>query len=150
MKMNIFDLLRLKQPHLLRQMLTQPVLQSFQHKRGEKINQQQSLNYSVLAWLCLLPVLWLPTQVNAVQLPQQVTVKVFASDPVNARRLLHYSWQVSEGSIVNVDAPTTTWTIPKGRGVHFANVLVSNRLGGYTDRRIAVISDDSTLRRSRD
>ncbi|MEI6069191.1 MAG: hypothetical protein WCP96_17800 [Methylococcaceae bacterium] len=72
---------------------------------------------------------------------QQVTVQVFAQDPAHPGGRLHYSWRVSEGSIRNIDAPITTWRIPQGPGVHFANVLVSNRLGGYTERRIAVISD---------
>jgi hypothetical protein len=55
---------------------------------------------------------------------------------------LHYHWKVSEGSIDDVDAPTTTWTLSPGPGVHFANVLISDRHGGYAARRIAAISDD--------
>ena len=73
---------------------------------------------------------------------KQVQLQVFARDAINSGQPLHYSWRVTEGSIRNVDAATTVWTIPQGPGVHFANVLVSNRLGGYTERRIAVFSDD--------
>ena len=89
--------------------------------------------------------LMMPLSGNVMAAPpkaQQVTVTVAASDPINAANKLHYAWHVSEGSITNVDSATTSWTIPTGPGVHFANVLVSNSLGGYTDRRIALISDN--------
>ena len=69
-----------------------------------------------------------------------VTVNVTASDPNGWP--LHYQWRVSEGSIDNIDAPSTTWRLPPGPGVHFANVLVSNEHGSYEERRIAVISDE--------
>lgn len=72
----------------------------------------------------------------------QVSLQVLAADPYAPTRPLHYAWKVSEGSIANVDSPGTTWNLPQGPGVHFANVLVSNRLGGYTERRFAVITDN--------
>jgi hypothetical protein len=71
-----------------------------------------------------------------------VNLTATANDPLWPGRSLNYSWKVSEGSITNVNSPRTTWTLPAGPGVHFANLLVSNRAGGYTERRIAVISDN--------
>lgn len=73
---------------------------------------------------------------------QVINLTVLAADPYLPSRTLHYSWKVSEGSIANLDSSSTSWTLPPGPGVHFANVQVSNRLGGYTEKRIAVISDD--------
>src|SRR5262245_21769755 len=32
---------------------------------------------------------------------------------------LHYRWAATEGSISNVDAPTTTWNVPSGSGLQF-------------------------------
>jgi hypothetical protein len=55
---------------------------------------------------------------------------------------LQYRWRSTDGSIRNVNSPHTTWTLPAGRGLHFAYVLVSNGLGGYTERR-AVVSTDN-------
>jgi len=54
---------------------------------------------------------------------------------------LHYRWKSTDGTIKNVDAPSTTWTLPAGPGIHFAYVLVSNNHGGYTERRILVNTD---------
>jgi len=73
--------------------------------------------------------------------PQPVTVQVSvsASDPKNNQ--LSYRWKATEGSIVDVNAPSTTWTLPPGPGLHFAYVLVANGKGGYTERRIAVNTD---------
>jgi len=67
-----------------------------------------------------------------------VTVTVTASG--SAR--LHYKWRSSDGQIVDTDAPTTQWTLPSGPGVHFAYVLVSDRMGGYTEARVVVSTDD--------
>lgn len=66
-----------------------------------------------------------------------ITVSVDASD----NHPLHYQWRSTDGQISNVNAPTTSWTLPKGPGLHFAYVLVSNGMGGYTERRIAVNTD---------
>jgi len=54
---------------------------------------------------------------------------------------LRYRWRSTDGTIQNLNAATTTWTLPAGPGLHFAYVLVSNGLGGYTERRIAVNTD---------
>src|SRR5205823_769057 len=63
------------------------------------------------------------------------------TDPNGAT--LHYRWRSTDGRIRNINAPTTTWTLPSGAGLHFAYVLVSNGAGGYGERRIAVNTDTS-------
>src|SRR5437588_7023058 len=68
-----------------------------------------------------------------------VTISVQASDTSSAT--LHYRWRSTDGAIQDVDATTTTWTLPTGPGIHFAYVLVSNGLGGYTEKRLAVNTD---------
>ncbi len=55
--------------------------------------------------------------------------------------VLAYQWRSTDGSITQANAPTTTWTLPAGPGLHFAYVLVSNGKGGYTERRVAVNTD---------
>ena len=68
-----------------------------------------------------------------------VTLSVQAIDPLGG--VLHYRWKTTDGSVKDVDAPTTTWTLPTGSGLHFAYVLISNGKGGYTERRIVVSTD---------
>jgi mono/diheme cytochrome c family protein len=70
---------------------------------------------------------------------QKVAVNAVATDPNGSP--LHYEWRSTDGRIDNIDSPTTNWTLPPGRGIHFAYVLVSNGKGGYTERRVAVITD---------
>jgi hypothetical protein len=55
---------------------------------------------------------------------------------------LQYRWKSTDGSIRNVNSPHTTWTLPAGKGLHFAYVLVSNGMGGYTERRVPVNTDN--------
>jgi len=68
-----------------------------------------------------------------------VTVAVQATDTSGGT--LTYRWKSTDGTIQNVNAASTTWTLPAGPGLHFAYVLVSNGKGGYTERRIAVNTD---------
>ena len=68
-----------------------------------------------------------------------VIVAVAATNPNGLP--LHYQWRSTDGSIVNADAPSTTWTLADGPGVHFAYVLVSNGAGGYLERRVLVNTD---------
>ncbi|MBP9903651.1 MAG: hypothetical protein KBH45_19515, partial [Verrucomicrobia bacterium] len=68
-----------------------------------------------------------------------VQVSVQATNPLNG--VLHYQWRATDGQIVNQDAPTTTWTMASGGGLHFAYVMISNGKGAYTQRRVAVITD---------
>jgi len=71
---------------------------------------------------------------------RSVTVSVVATDTSGG--VLHYRWKSTDGSIANVNAPSTVWQLPSGPGLHFAYVLVSNGLGGYTERRIVVNTDN--------
>jgi hypothetical protein len=71
---------------------------------------------------------------------RRVQVAVVASD--SAGRSLSYRWRSTDGAIDDVNAASTTWTLPNGPGLHFAYVLVSNGVGGYTERRIAVNTDN--------
>ena len=68
-----------------------------------------------------------------------VQVSVSVSDPDHDRHL-HYRWAATEGTINNVDRPTTTWTVPPGSGLQFAYVLVSDGKGGYTEKRVAALT----------
>ena len=68
-----------------------------------------------------------------------VQVSVQATDTSGGT--LHYSWRSTDGQIVDVNSPTTSWSLPAGPGIHFAYVLVSNGLGGYTERRLALNTD---------
>ena len=70
--------------------------------------------------------------------PLMVELSVTASDPGH---VLSYQWQSTDGSIQNVNSATTEWNLPDGPGLHFAYVLVSNGMGGYTERRIAINTD---------
>jgi len=74
--------------------------------------------------------------------PVTAQVSVTVTDPGFVGGTVSYQWKSSDGSIANLNAPTTTWTLPNGPGLHFAYVLVSNGHGGYTERRIAVNTDD--------
>ncbi|PYU44338.1 MAG: hypothetical protein DMG54_09485 [Acidobacteria bacterium] len=69
------------------------------------------------------------------------TVKVTVTATDASGGILRYRWRSTDGSITNVNAPTTTWVLPSGTGLHFAYVLVSNGLGGYTERRLAINTD---------
>lgn len=54
---------------------------------------------------------------------------------------LHYQWRVTGGVIENTDAKEVRWSLPKGPGLHFAYVIVSDGKGGYTEQQYAVSSD---------
>ena len=71
--------------------------------------------------------------------PLAVTVHVTVTNAGGGT--LSYLWRSTDGKIVQANSPTTTWTLPNGPGLHFAYVLVSNGVGGYTERRVAVNTD---------
>jgi hypothetical protein len=75
----------------------------------------------------------------AVLAPIAVQVSVVGSD--SSGNPLSYRWKATDGNIIDVNSPSTTWTLANGPGLHFAYVLVSNGLGGDTERRIAVNTD---------
>jgi hypothetical protein len=93
--------------------------------------------------LLLVCLLILPLSKGAGQdweeLGPSVHVAVTASDSSGGR--LHYRWRSTDGRIANVDSRMTTWSLPRGPGLHFAYVLVSNGRGGYTERRIGINTD---------
>ena len=69
-----------------------------------------------------------------------VTVAVKAH-PGQSGDALHYRWLSTDGSILDQDAPTTIWKMAPGHGLHFVYVLVSNKKGGYAERRAVVNTD---------
>ena len=71
-----------------------------------------------------------------------VQVSVAATDPDNDQ--LHYRWAATEGTINNIDAPNTIWTIPSGSGLQFAYVVVSDNKGGYIESRAAALTFSQT------
>lgn len=54
---------------------------------------------------------------------------------------LSYQWRVTAGTIANVNARDTVWTLPDGPGLHFAYVMVADGKGGYTEQQYAVSTD---------
>jgi hypothetical protein len=85
-----------------------------------------------------------PTDPNFAGKPSRsnrVTLTVDATS--NTGNPLHYRWRVTDGHVEEVDAPTTTWTLTAGPGIHIAYVLVSDGLGGYAEGSIAVNTDDN-------
>ena len=70
-----------------------------------------------------------------------VQLGVTVSDTGAPSGTVSYRWRSTDGNIVDVNEPTTSWTLPPGRGLHFAYVLVSNNQGGITERRVAVNTD---------
>lgn len=86
-------------------------------------------------------VLQLTAQYNSQSSAGGPTVRVAVQASDSSTSTLHYRWRSTDGEIQNVDASSTKWTLPRGPGLHFAYVLVSNGLGGYTERRIAVNTD---------
>jgi hypothetical protein len=69
------------------------------------------------------------------------TVKVTVSARALSGQPLHYRWRSTDGRVVNRDASNTIWKLPSGPGLHFIYVLVSDRMGGYTERRLAINTD---------
>jgi hypothetical protein len=94
---------------------------------------------TVVAVLCLAG-LALKVRANFTPPGRTVQVAVQAIDP-SPGATLHYQWRSTDGKLTSVDAPSVSWTLPPGPGLHFAYVLVSNTVGGYTEKRIAVNTD---------
>lgn len=70
------------------------------------------------------------------------TVKVTVSARGRWGHPLHYRWRSTDGRVLDRDAASTLWQAPPGPGLHFVYVLVSDRMGGYTERRIAINTDE--------
>jgi hypothetical protein len=69
-----------------------------------------------------------PAAYPEIPAPLQVTVSVSVSSAGGGK--LSYKWGSTDGTMVQVNAASTTWTLPDGPGIHFAYVLVSNGKGG--------------------
>jgi hypothetical protein len=72
---------------------------------------------------------------------QGPTVQVSVQAADTSGGVIHYRWKSTDGNLISADSPTVNWTLPAGPGLHFAYVLASNGLGGYTEKRIAVNTD---------
>ncbi|GAB1434039.1 hypothetical protein MASR2M32_02470 [Sphaerotilus sulfidivorans] len=71
--------------------------------------------------------------------PDKTTLSVAAQDIDGDT--LHYQWRVTAGHVDDRDAPSTTWTLPSGPGLHFAYVTVTDGRGGHAEAQHAVSSD---------
>ena len=58
---------------------------------------------------------------------------------------LQYQWRVTAGSVENRNARETVWTLPAGKGIHFAYVAVSDGRGGWVEQQYAVSADKLEL-----
>ena len=99
-------------------------------------------NRNLIIILCVLSIGLLAFRVKAdynEHHGRTVELNVLATDTSGGT--LRYNWKSTDGHINNVNSATTAWTLPEGPGFHFAYVLVSNGLGGYTERRIAINTD---------
>jgi len=99
-------------------------------------------NRNLIIILCVLSIALLAFRVKAdynEHHGRTVELNVQATDTSGGT--LHYAWKSTDGHINNVNSASTAWTLPEGTGIHFAYVLVSNGLGGYTERRILVNTD---------
>jgi hypothetical protein len=70
-----------------------------------------------------------------------INVSVAVQPPANGGTL-SYRWRATDGTVVDVNAPATTWTLPAGQGLQFLYVLVSNSQGGSTEKRLAISTTD--------
>jgi hypothetical protein len=68
------------------------------------------------------------------------TVDLNASG-VTSLNQLDFEWRSTDGVVVTQNRQNATWRAPDGPGLHFVYVLVSNRKGGYTERRIAISTE---------
>jgi len=75
--------------------------------------------------------------------PAGSTINVSVSvQPPSGGKVLSYRWKATDGVVVDLNAPSTTWTLPKGQGLNFLYVLVSDSQGGYTEKQIAISTTD--------
>jgi hypothetical protein len=73
---------------------------------------------------------------------QGPTVQVSVQATDSSSGTLTYCWRSTDGVIQPTNSKTTSWTLPAGRGIHFAYVQVTNSSsGGVTERRIAINTD---------
>jgi hypothetical protein len=72
------------------------------------------------------------------------TIKVNARNPKGPDSDLRFRFRSTDGQIVQQDerSSTAVWAPPPGPGLHFVYVLVSNQKGGYSERRVAISTED--------
>jgi len=71
--------------------------------------------------------------------PNKTTLRVEVGDADGDT--LTYQWRVTGGTVQNLNARETVWTLPDGPGLHFAYAMVSDGRGGYAEQQYAVSSD---------
>ncbi len=85
-------------------------------------------------------------QQSLTSVPSGSTINVTVSAQSPSGVPLSYRWLATDGVVANANTPSTspntTWTLPKGQGLHFLYVLVSDSQGGYTEKRIAIFTTD--------
>ena len=81
------------------------------------------------------------TTLTSVPAGSAIVVSVSAQPPASGVTL-SYRWRVTDGTVVDVNAPVTTWTLSAGQGLHSLYVQVSNGQGGYTVKRLIVATTD--------
>lgn len=97
----------------------------------------RSLLFRFLVWSAM-PVVTLG---SAAALAVGPTVQVQVATTDADGDALHYAWKATDGSVANVNAASTTWTLPDGPGLHFVYVQVSDGKGGTIERRLALNTD---------
>jgi hypothetical protein len=72
------------------------------------------------------------------------TVTVNARNPKGPDSDLRFEFRSTDGQIVQQSATSNTavWAPPPGPGLHFVYALVSNQKGGYSERRVAISTED--------
>src|ERR1035438_9599458 len=85
------------------------------------------------------------TTLTSVPAGSAIVVSVSAQPPASGVTL-SYRWRVTDGTVVDVNAPVTTWTLSAGQGLHSLYVQRSNGQGGYTVKRLIVATTDENGR----
>ena len=80
------------------------------------------------------------TPLTSVPAGSTINVSVWANPPASGT--LRYHWRVTDGTVVDVNAAATTWTLPAGQGLHSLYVQVSNGQGGFTVKRLIIATTD--------
>jgi mono/diheme cytochrome c family protein len=74
-----------------------------------------------------------PTQYDG---PLTATLSVDSADPDGD--ILSYDWIVTAGTLSANSGRTVKWTVPKGGGLQFAYLTVSDMRGGYAERTLSL------------
>ena len=79
--------------------------------------------------------------------PPGSTIDVSVGARDNDGHPLRYQWTVTDGLVTNANAQSVKWTLPrKGTlpkgGLHFLYVLVSDGVGGFAQKQLAISTDN--------